>query len=131
MEDANRGPGPLTPHATASTKDTRVAGQTEKHQQQPVWRARGRRVEPEASGPAASGPSAAKARLRERRRRQKIEDQARIDELALLVPSALDATSIVRLLSPRAAAPAFQKALTNKDDEERVKNLLTEAHKSF
>jgi hypothetical protein len=108
MDGTRNGPGPLTPQVAAAT--TEDGG---------------------AAGADSRGPAAAKARIRERARRKKIEEQARIDELALLVPSALDATSIVRLLSPRAAAPTFEKALTDKVDEERVKNLLTQAHTSF
>ena len=75
------------------------------------------------------GPEAAKARLRERRRRKKIEEEARIQKLSLLVPSAANAASLVSLLSPRVEKDSFKKSLTEEADKRRVRDLLTQPSK--
>ena len=72
-----------------------------------------------------NGPQAAKARIRERQRRKKLEEAARIQKLSLLVPSAANAASLVSLLSPR-VEEAFEKTLTNDADQQRVRELLTQ-----
>ena len=127
MSGAADAPRLLTPHAAACGNDAETGAARHRGDaatpREIGWTS-SRSARATASG-KGSGPALAKARIQKRRRRKEIEEQARVDELALLVPSALNAVSIVRLLSPRAAPPSYEKELKDKDDEERVKKLMS------
>lgn len=76
-----------------------------------------------------TGPAAAAERLRQKKRRDKQRHKHEIDMLVTTIPSAVDATNIMRLLSPRLAPRyTFDKALTDPADDDHVRSLTSQNH---
>jgi len=76
-----------------------------------------------------TGPAAAAERLRQKKRRDKQRHKHEIDMLVTTIPSAVDATNIMRLLSPRCAPRyTFDKALTDPADSAHVRSLTSQNH---
>jgi hypothetical protein len=74
-----------------------------------------------------SGPAAAAARIKRKKRKEKEKRQNEIDMLVTKIPNAIDATNVMRLISPRYAPRyTFHPALTNPEDEYLVQQLTEE-----
>jgi hypothetical protein len=79
-----------------------------------------------------AGPAKAAERIRQRRRKERHKHEHKIDMLVTVIPDAVDATHIMRLLSPRLAPRySFQPSLIEEKDIEHVRQLTSEGHSVF
>ena len=78
---------------------------------------------------AIQGPADAKERIRMKKRKDKQQRQDEVDMLITTMPTAVDATNIMRLLSPRCAAQyTFDPSLTDPGDKYHVNELTSDSH---
>ena len=88
------------------------------------------------AGPRArrkkDGPAEAAARIKKRKKKEKQKRQHDIDLLVTIMPTAVNATNIMRLLSPRFAPRyTFDPVLVDPKDKDKVNEITGAAHQLF
>ena len=78
------------------------------------------------------GPAEAAARIKKRKKKEKQKRQHDIDLLVTIMPTAVNATNIMRLLSPRFAPRyTFDPVLVDPKDKDKVNEITGAAHQLF
>ena len=78
------------------------------------------------------GPAEAAARIKKRKKKEKQKRQHDIDLLVTIMPTAVNATNIMRLLSPRVAPRyTFDPVLLDPKDKDKVNEITGAAHQLF
>jgi len=128
----NKPPSPSSVNASELSKQrTKLKQQQQRQKQQNLVETK-KQIQQRNKKAGLTGAAQAAARVRRKRRKEKADKNHEVDMLVTLIPEAVDATHILRLLSPRLAPKyVFDKVLVDKEDQAHARHLTSYNHKLF